>query len=115
MAIKPAEIGIGVRAIKNVRDGGVLILCEKASDIEKMQKEVVKKIANNYQVERPKNRKPEVKITCIEIVNNTVNDEDFSNTIETSIRARNPNILKDAVINLRHVLEKIEEEVVTVQ
>lgn len=88
--INPTEINIGIKKVKHIRKGGILIETDKEEDIEALLKEFAEQdlLKREYKAEKPKKRLPQ--IICF----NITEDIDRESLVE-KLKTQNE-VLKDA-------------------
>lgn len=97
--INVKELGVGVKSIKEKNNGTVVVKFKNVNDKDKLQKNVVDKIGDQFKVQAPKVQKRFVKIVYIDNEETTLTDEQLVNDI----------IQQN---NLRECCEKIEMKIV---
>jgi len=75
------ELGVGVKSIKEKNNGTVIVKFKNVNDKDKLQKNVVDKIGNQFKVQAPKAQKKYVKIIYIDNDEATLTDEQLVNDI----------------------------------
>jgi hypothetical protein len=78
--INPQQLKIGVKRVKNIRDGGVLIECRTEEECEKLSQEISSK-TRGLTTDRPKKREPKLVIKGVssEIKDTQLIDEIITN------------------------------------
>jgi len=79
--ISVKELGVGVKSIKEKNNGTVVVKFKNVNDKDKLQKNVVDKIGNQFKVQAPKAQKKFVKIIYIDNDEATLTDEQLVNDI----------------------------------
>lgn len=64
--IKPAVLEVGITAVKNIKEGGVVIKCKNKEEQEKIKKAAEKKLTKNYEIKAPELKNPCIKIIDIQ-------------------------------------------------
>lgn len=64
--VNPSVLEVGIREIRNTREGGVVIKCDSRSEIEKVKSVVEKKLSKTYNISAQNLKNPSVKIVDIE-------------------------------------------------
>ncbi|CAG9766012.1 unnamed protein product [Ceutorhynchus assimilis] len=81
-SINPAELKLGIRILKETRQGNIVVTCETEQDMKLFREEAEKKLNKNYKVELPKKNLPKLKIAGYS------GDESIEN-LEEMIRKQN--------------------------
>lgn len=97
--INVKELGVGVTSVKEKKNGTVILKFKNVKDKEKLQKNVVDKIGQQFKIQIPKTQKKFVKIVYIDNEDSTLTNEQLVNDI----------IQQN---NLRECCEKIEMKIV---
>lgn len=74
--VNPSALEIGIKGIRNAKEGGIIIKCDTRADIEKVKGVAEKKLSKAYQVSTPHLKNPSFKIVDIE------NDMDNENLLK---------------------------------
>lgn len=77
--VNPADLQVGINIGKTVKDGGILVKCADAQDLNTIKNSIQHKMGNNYEVKIPKKFYP--KIIIIGIVDENENKEELTNKI----------------------------------
>lgn len=64
--LNPTNLEIGIKQIRSVKDGGVLIKCNNMEDIERLKRETQKKLQKGYVVKTYSKKSPRLKIVGFE-------------------------------------------------
>jgi len=102
--ISVRELGVGVKSIREKNNGTVVVKFKNVNDKDKLQKNVVDKISNQFKVQAPKAQKKFVKIIYIDNEEATLTDEQLVNDI---IQQNNLNITNRCVERSRERATKI--------
>ncbi|CAG9773537.1 unnamed protein product [Ceutorhynchus assimilis] len=86
--ISPGDIGVGIKSMKNTKNGSVIIKVRDANEAHKLQSDIDGKLGNIVSTKIPQKRNPRVKIVGIE---KSYEDQEL---IET-LRAQNPTLLTE--------------------
>lgn len=97
--INVKELVVGIKSIKESNNGTVVVKFKNVSDKDKLQKNVVDKIGDQFKVQAPKIQKKYVKIVYIDNEEATLTDEQLVNDIIKQNK-------------LRECLEKVEMKIV---
>lgn len=78
--IDPSNLAVGIKTLRNIRDGGVAITCENTVSREVMKATITEQLGNKYKVEESTLKNPKVKIRDVEnsilnLDNNTLIDK----------------------------------------
>lgn len=79
--INVKELGVGITSIKEKNNGTVIVRCKNVNDRDKLQKDVVDKIGEKFNVQIPKTKKKFVKIVWIDKDEATLTDDEIINNI----------------------------------
>lgn len=77
-SLNPSELGVGIKQLKEIKDGGILIKCNTREEIDKIKKAADKKLNENYNIRTPTQKNPKIKIVDI---NDQMSDEKLLNCI----------------------------------
>ncbi|KAK9720858.1 hypothetical protein QE152_g21820 [Popillia japonica] len=55
--LNPSNLEVGIKEIKNVKDGGILIKCSNKTEVDKLKTEAQKKLNKNYVIKTYPKRK----------------------------------------------------------
>lgn len=94
--IQPSQLGIGIKNVRETKQGGIVVKCLTKSDVEKLKDSSEKHLGNNYIIEIPQLNLPKMKIVGY---NGEYNIEE----LEQIIRQQNTWIEKDDKINLTYM------------
>lgn len=64
--VDPCELGIGIKGLKGIRDGGIAVSCENDDDRQLLKNEVEKKLGEQYEVKEVSKWKPKLQVIGIE-------------------------------------------------
>jgi hypothetical protein len=84
-SVKPLELKIGVKRVKNIRDGGILVECRSEEECEKLAKEIESK-TRGVTAHKPKKTQPKIVIKGVnsEIQESQLIDEIICNNPQIS-------------------------------
>ncbi|CAG9773625.1 unnamed protein product [Ceutorhynchus assimilis] len=60
--VNPAEINVGIRSIKDTKQGSIIVKCTAKQDIERLKNTAIQKLGNNYTMKTPSKQNPRIKI-----------------------------------------------------
>lgn len=89
--IKPDAVNIGIKNMKEISNGGIVIKCGTTNEIKKLQEEAQRALSNDYEVHLNKLKSPKLKIVNV----SSKNPEMTSAQIEDCLRNQNSFIQKD--------------------
>lgn len=93
--IKPADYA--VRAVKNTKEGGVVIECPSSDDRRKLVSAVTKEMGEDYIVSVPKKKCPRVRIFGL-------SEQYSASEFVQALQKQNPHVLRnDCVLNVLHI------------
>lgn len=81
--IKPSDISVGVASVRNVRNGRIVVQCQKKGDVKKLETEVSRKLGDKYEVKISDLRNPQIKIVGI---SEKMSKEDIIESLRTQMR-----------------------------
>lgn len=91
--LNPSELGVGIKQIKEIKDGGILIKCNTKDEINKIRAEADKKLHENYSIKTPTQKNPKIKIVDINeqmsdetILSSILSQNEFLNHVDTSLK-----------------------------
>lgn len=61
-SINPANLNVGIRNIRETKQGGIVVKCDTKQELERFKNEVLNKFNGKYETELPKKMLPKVKI-----------------------------------------------------
>lgn len=64
--VNPAALEVGIKEVRTVKDGGVVIKCNTKDEINKIKNVAEKKLGKNYKVNAPDLRNPSIKLLDID-------------------------------------------------
>lgn len=79
--INVKELGVGITSIKEKNNGTVIVRCKNVNDRDKLQKDVIDKIGEKFNVQIPKTKKKFVKVVWIDKDEATLTDDEIINNI----------------------------------
>lgn len=64
--INPKNLQVGIQKVFDLKDGGVKIQCSSKEDVEKLRKEAIQKMGNDYETRTENKKSPKIKIIGLE-------------------------------------------------
>lgn len=95
-AINPANLNIGIRSLKETKQGNIVVKCETEQDLKQLKEETEKKLNVEYEVEIPKKTLPKIKIAGF-------TGDDTVEILENKIRKQNKWIITEDYLKILYV------------
>lgn len=104
--IKPADIKIGIKNTRSMKNGGLIVKCNNKNDVDKLRDEIANKLTE-YEVQLSKMRKPRIKIVGYE---GNLNSDD----IEKCLREQNDFIHDVDDLNITYIKQNNKNHTQTI-
>ncbi|KAK5649574.1 hypothetical protein RI129_000603 [Pyrocoelia pectoralis] len=99
--LKPHEMEVGITQLKKLKNGSIVIGCNKKEEINKLQNEAHQKLGNNYSIKKLELQKPKIKIIGITEMLNVAELKDC-------IEKQNPTLKPLISFWKMHVIKKMK-------